>query len=446
MASDPVADHHAISRVPDRTPAPLASLAKRTLATLRESEASVKTSRQVDLAIAAVRDDEEVESAAERSAGWQCPTHRQGIEKVSRAGRAYMACPDCDAFERAATPPADSWWATLSDDEVAVLRSDGEHVHRDWSTVDSVDVPCTDPECGDIPFMAEVHRRRVIQAADSRPEQDPFWAGLAMYWPYMDGVIELEKRYGRWLADAAMADPRLGQGTSRMAGDPTGQPDVWDVRSLMDQLLTERHLAALPLASEPSGPSIPWGRSPDPDMTDWLCPYHGRATVKVNERTGRAYRGCPDCGSLARFEETRSPELLPLQSSALSPLVDAVHAQMRKRWEQPDTSPEPRRDWRPRAKPTGAAALVAAGVHLHGPGRCDYGAVRCIYPGMLRMQFSDEAPPARRPRVLSKGAAVAAVVAVGIHVHGPESCTFEDGGDQCIQPGLSQSTFSAWDR
>jgi len=39
MASDPVSDHRAIVRVPDRTPGPLASLAQRTLATLENSEA-----------------------------------------------------------------------------------------------------------------------------------------------------------------------------------------------------------------------------------------------------------------------------------------------------------------------------------------------------------------------------------------------------------------------
>ncbi len=143
---------------------------------------------------------------------------------------------------------------------------------------------------------------------------------------------------------------------------------------------------------------------------------------------------------------TRSLALLP-PKSALSALADAVYAHTREEREQPATPPESRTEWRPLTKPTGAAALVAAGVHLHGPGRCDYGAAgRCIYPGMLRLQFSDDAPPAGRPRVLWKGAAVAAVVAAGIHVHGPEGCDFKDGDDQCMQPGLPQSTFSDWDR
>ncbi len=135
MASDPVSDHRAIIRVPDRTPAPLSSLAERTLATLRDSEASVETSKQVDRgqqrAKAGLRGGEWVEFLDEDSAtGWQCPTHHKRIEKVSRAGRTYAACPDCDEFERPATPPPDSWWASLSDDEEAVLRERGRMPSR----------------------------------------------------------------------------------------------------------------------------------------------------------------------------------------------------------------------------------------------------------------------------------------------------------------------------
>ena len=224
MASDPVSDHGAIVRVPDRTPASLASLAQRTLATFKDSEAGVDEGSAI---------------------GWQCPTHHKAIERVARTGRRYRACPDCDEFEHSAPGSPSPWWADLSDEEVRFLRIAGEHVHRDWSVVGSVDVPCTDPECSDIPFMAEVRRRTEILAADRGSTRPGSWylaifPGLAIYSDYMDDVIELERLHGRWLADAAMADPRLGRRTRRTGGKPPGWLDTWDVGGLMDELLLEK--------------------------------------------------------------------------------------------------------------------------------------------------------------------------------------------------------------
>lgn len=36
------------------------------------------------------------------AAGWVCPEHGKAIEKTSRKGRKYMACPDCTRFEELA--------------------------------------------------------------------------------------------------------------------------------------------------------------------------------------------------------------------------------------------------------------------------------------------------------------------------------------------------------
>ncbi len=224
MASDPVSDHGAIVRVPDRTPTSLASLAQRTLATFKVSEAGVDEGSAI---------------------GWQCPTHHKAIERVARTGRRYRACPDCDEFEHSAPGSPSPWWAGLSDEEVRFLRIAGEHVQRDWSVVGSVDVPCTDPECSDIPFMAEVRRRGEILAADRGSTRPGSWylaifPGLAIHSDYMDDVIELERLHGRWLADAAMADPRLGRRTRRIGGKPPGWLETWDVGGLMDELLLEK--------------------------------------------------------------------------------------------------------------------------------------------------------------------------------------------------------------
>jgi len=38
---------------------------------------------------------------------------------------------------------------------------------------------------------------------------------------------------------------------------------------------------------------------PEPEAGFWVCPDHGKVTDKVSAKTGRAYRGCPDCN---RFE------------------------------------------------------------------------------------------------------------------------------------------------
>lgn len=224
MPSDPVPDHRAIVRVPDRTPAPLASLAQRTLATFKNSEPGVDEDPGTD---------------------WQCPTHHKVIEKVSRTGHRYRACPECHESEHPAPNPPSPWWAGLSDEEVLVLRLAGQHVHRDWSVVGSVDTACTNPECSDIPFMAEVRRRKEVLAADRGSTRPASWylaifPGLAIYSDYMDHVIGLEKVHGRWLTDAAMADPRLGRRTRRIVGNPPGLPDTWDVGGLMDEILLEK--------------------------------------------------------------------------------------------------------------------------------------------------------------------------------------------------------------
>jgi hypothetical protein len=180
----------------------------------------------------------------------------------------------------------------------------------------------------------------------------------------------------------------------------------------------------------------------------WLCPSHGKSTVKISQKTGRAYRGCPDCHAFVRPGVTASTTMSP-PGRALTALADAMYAHVRDEREKEAASPESETDWRPPARPTGAAALVTAGLHLHGPGRCDDRTIgRCIYPGLPRMALSDgeQAPLPERHRVLSKDAAVAAAVAVGIHLHGPGDCVYADGINQCIHPGLSPSAFSDWDR
>lgn len=88
--------------------------------------------------------------------------------------------------------------------------------------------------------------------------------------------------------------------------------------------------------------------------------------------------------------------------------------------------------------------MVAAGVHLHGPGRCDYSERgRCVYPGIPRLAFadSDNLPQAKRPRVLLRRDAIAIVVALGIHIHGGSDCAYGDLGDRCVRPGLHPMAF-----
>lgn len=46
--------------------------------------------------------------------------------------------------------------------------------------------------------------------------------------------------------------------------------------------------------SMPNVPALP------PEVDGWVCPLHGKAITKTSNKSGREYRGCPDCNLFER--------------------------------------------------------------------------------------------------------------------------------------------------
>jgi hypothetical protein len=65
-------------------------------------------------------------------------------------------------------------------------------------------------------------------------------------------------------------------------------------------------------AAAARGEPVDWSSGADQEEPlgdpDWRCPVHGKATIK-SRADGRPYRGCPDCGALARWspDDPRAP-------------------------------------------------------------------------------------------------------------------------------------------